>query len=76
MREKTFYEKVIEYSSVSLPDGRGDTHIHPFGKKETDVVVTTRVPLGDNLGSLVFHDKESGRGWKHEYKHEPPASGA
>jgi len=38
-------------SSIPLPGG-GDTHIHPFGPKENDFVVTTRLP-----GGIDIHDK-------------------
>lgn len=53
--EKRQREKFIKESSVPLPGG-GDTHIHPFGKTEKDVVITTRIPVGD--GTVVdIHNK-------------------
>jgi len=48
-------KRIIEKTSIPL-EGGGDTHIHPFGKKKDDFVVTTRIPVGD--GSVVdIHDK-------------------
>ncbi len=45
----------IKESSIPLPDG-GDTHIHPFGPKENDFVITTRIPIGDGFTHDI-HEK-------------------
>jgi len=37
-------------TSIPLPGG-GDTHIHPFGPRENDFTVTTRLP-----GGIGIHD--------------------
>ncbi len=55
-----FEKNFIGTSSIPLVGG-GDTHIHPFGPKESDFVVTTRIPLepvliGDGNFSLEIHD--------------------
>jgi hypothetical protein len=48
-------KKIIEESSVPLSGG-GDTHIHPYGKKKKDFVITTRIPVGE--GNVVeIHDE-------------------
>lgn len=49
--EKEFIKK----SSVPLIGG-GDTHIHPFGPKEDDFKITTRIPLGPGLDPVDIHD--------------------
>ncbi len=46
-----FERKIIKDTSIKLPNG-GDTHIHPWGKKETDFTITTRLP-----GNVYIHDQ-------------------
>ena len=41
----------IKISSIEI-DGGGDTHIHPYGPKETDFTITTRFPNG-----VEIHDR-------------------
>ncbi len=48
-------DNFIKFSSVPLPDG-GDTHIHPFGLKPINFTITTRIPIGDGLGSISIHE--------------------
>ena len=45
----------IRESSIPLPGG-GDTHIHPYGPKEDDFVITTRIPIGKGIEPVVIHD--------------------
>ena len=55
------------FSESSIPlAGGGDTHFHPFGPGPDDFTVTTRVPLGNRLGSIGIHNgpKDDDFNWK------------
>jgi len=48
--------RMVQFSSIPLGPGGGDTHIHPFGPSPSDFTVTTRFPLGGGLGTFEIHD--------------------
>lgn len=59
-------EDSIRTSSVPLPGG-GDTHIHPFGPQESDVNITTRIPVEQGF-SVEIHDQVIFPDFQNEFK--------
>ena len=49
------YDPYLPITSIPLVGG-GDTHIHPFGPEPNNFTITTRIPIGDGIGSVGIHD--------------------